>query len=124
MDCEALAPPKEITWDTEEPEDSRRRWQHTPGLQLGADAHSVNPDLQNFLTGFRELVQFNATSAGIHELETWDNSRFGNHPIKLLGFQRSVYGAKWHRIPASHEIGWHTDDTHDQADPPALVNLD
>lgn len=116
-DCEALAPPNSIVWDTEEPDNPTRRWQHTPEFQLGVAVNGVNPNLQGFLIGFRELVQSNAASANIPELKTWGNSPFGNYPTELLGFQRSVYGAKWHRTPASHEIGWHTDDTHDQADP-------
>ena len=116
-ECEKLAPPEDIRWATEEPDDPGRSWQHTPEFRQGAEATEVSPQLQRFLLGFRDLIQTNAAMAQIPELESWGRAPFNSYPIELLGFQRSVYGAKWHRTPASHEIGWHSDDTHDQADP-------
>lgn len=116
-ECEALAPPEGIAWATEEPGDPDRSWQHTPEFRHGIEATEVSQQLQRFLTGFRGLIQLNATMAGIPELESWGKAPFNGYPIELFGFRRSVYGAKWHRTPASHEIGWHSDDTHDQADP-------
>jgi hypothetical protein len=115
-ECEALAPPLDIVWNTEEPDSPSRSWSHSPEYRFGPQASAVNPNLQAFLGDFRRLVQLNAVEADIPELMRWGKTPFNNLPVELLGLRRSVYGARWHRTAASHEIGWHTDDTHDQAD--------
>ena len=110
-ECEALAPPDEVSWDTKEPEDPRRSWSHTPEYRFGTQANNISPQLQNFLVGLRGLIQLNARLAGIPELSEWGEAPFGDYPIGMVGLKRLVYGAKWHRTAANHEIGWHTDDT-------------
>lgn len=115
-ECEALAPPSDVVWDAEEPENPTRSWAHTPEYLFGSQAEAANPNLQTFLKNFRDLVQSHAVDDGVAELTKWGNAPLGKYPIELFGLQRLAYGAKWHRTLASHEIGWHSDNTYDLAD--------
>lgn len=115
-ECEALAPPPGIAWETEEPDSPTRSWSHTQEYLFGEEAANINPALQMFLGGFREMIQLRATEEHIRRLRGWGDTQISRHPMLLLRSRQLVYGAKWHRTPASHEIGWHSDDTFDEAD--------
>lgn len=115
-ECMALSPPEDISWETTKHADQATNWSHTPEYRLGAQVLSVNPSVQTFLLDFRDTIQANAKAAGIPELQEWGNSLHAKYPLELLGFKRLVLGMKWHRTPANHEIGWHTDDTFGDAD--------
>lgn len=55
-ECKALAPPSDITWKTEEPNSPTRSWSHSPEFRFGQEATDVNPALQTFLGGFRDMI--------------------------------------------------------------------
>ena len=114
-ECNGLAPPADIQWEMNEPNDPARSWSNTAQYRFGEQATAINPNLQTFLGDFRDLVQGNAAEAGIPELEVWGSAVNPDRPVELIGMERSAYVAKWHRTLANHQIGWHTDDTFEQA---------
>ncbi len=115
-ECQELLPPDDIAWATSEANDTTgRSWSHSPQYRFGEQMSAVSPSVQTFLGDFRDLIQTNAKKADIPELTEWGTAIHADHPVELLGFQRSAYAAKWHRTPADHQIGWHSDDTFEEA---------
>lgn len=116
QECVALAPPDSLGWNAETHDDPARDWAHSPEYRFGPKATEVSPALKQLLTEFRSLVQTTATIEQIPELAKWGEPKHAGYRAALVGLKRVVYGGKWHRTPANHQIGWHTDDTFDLAD--------
>lgn len=115
-ECAELAPPPGVNWITEEPNDTTgRSWSRTPEYALGSPEITAIPALESFLIDFRAVIQLRAAEADIPELRGWGKAPLSAHPSELLGLCRVLYGAKWHRTPANHQIGWHSDNKFDQA---------